>query len=139
MSLCGARFPVILIAAAALAVAGAAPRVASASVARGIVDAVLTQPGGRMDLATQTEALDQIGPKLRATYVRFIVSWAVAEPEQGVYDETYLAGVDQAVALAKERGVKVMITFAYVPKWASDSSSGTTTHSSTRGTTEVTR
>ena len=74
-----------------------------------------------MNAEVQAESLEQIGSKLRASYVRFVVSWAVAEPEQGVYDETYLAGVDRAVALAKANGMKVMITFAYVPRWASDS------------------
>ena len=78
--------------------------------------------GARFAPAVQEEALDQIGPKLGADYVRFVVSWADAQPtDQATYDETYLAGVDNAVTLAKARGVKVMITFAYVPRWASDS------------------
>ena len=104
-------------------VAGAAvPRIAKASVASGIADAVLTQAGPRFDPAIQEEALDQIGTELKSDYVRFVVSWADAQPvDRGTYDETYLAGVDNAVTLAKARGLKVMITFAYVPRWASDS------------------
>jgi hypothetical protein len=104
-----------------LGVAAVVPRDARASVARGIADPTLTQAGTRMDPAVQQEALDQIGPGLRASYVRYVVSWADAEPTQDAYDETYLAGVDNAINLAKARGVKVIITFAYVPAWASDS------------------
>lgn len=104
-----------------LTVAAVLPRVAHATVARGIADPTLTQPGPRMDAAVQTEALDQVGPKLGAAYVRVVVGWDSAEPSRGVYDETYLAGVQRVVDLAHARGVRVIITFAYVPKWASNS------------------
>ena len=116
-----------LLLALALVAGAAVPRTAKASVASGIADVVLTQAGPRFDPAVQEEALDQIGPKLGADYVRFVVSWADAQPvdpatvDPATYDETYLAGVDNAVSLAKARGLKVMITFAYVPHWASDS------------------
>ncbi len=103
-----------------LVAVGILPQVAGAAVASGIADPTLTQPGARMNATVQAEALDQIGPQLGASYVRFVVSWAAAEPVQGAYDEAYLAGVDQAVALAKTNGLKVIVTYAYVPKWASD-------------------
>lgn len=112
---------VALLLALALVTGAAVPRVAAASVARGIVDPILTQWGTRFDPAVQEEALDQIGPGLRASYVRYVVSWADAQPaDKDHYVETYLAGVDNAVSLAKARGLKVMITYSYVPRWASD-------------------
>jgi hypothetical protein len=115
-------FFVALLLALALVAGAAVPRIANASVASGIADPTLTLVGARFAPVVQEEALDQIGPKLGADYVRFVVSWADAQPtDQATYDETYLAGVDNAVTLAKARGVKVMITFAYVPRWASDS------------------
>ena len=114
-------FIVLLILATALAVACVAPRAARASVARGIADPTLTQVGPRLDPDTQAEAIDQIGAKLRASYVRFIVSWASAEPVKAdKYDEAYLASVENALALAQAQGLRVIVTFSDVPKWASD-------------------
>ena len=106
-----------------LAVVGVAPHAArAATVARGIADPTLTEPGARMGADVQTEAIEQIGSSnLRASYVRFVVSWAAAEPNpDGSGGEAYLAGVDKAVELAKANGLKVIITFAWVPQWASD-------------------
>ncbi len=114
-------FIALLILAAALLVACVAPRAARASVKRGIADPTLTQVGPRLDPATQAEALDQIGAKLRADYVRFIVSWASAEPNKAdPYDPVYLASVENALKLAQDQGLKVIVTFSDVPKWASD-------------------
>jgi hypothetical protein len=99
-----------------------APQIAAAKLAHGVADPTLTTPGSGMTEAGQTEALDQIGPQLGASYVRFVVSWAAAQPtSRAAYDESYLQSVDRAVALAKADGLKVIITFCYVPKWASDS------------------
>ena len=113
-------FVVLLIIATALVVACVTPRAARASVARGIVDPTLTQIGPRLDPDTQAEVIDQIGAKLRARYVRFIVSWASAEPGKDVYDGAYLASVENALALAHAQGLKVIVTFSDVPKWASN-------------------
>ena len=103
-------------------VLGAAARPAQARVARGVVDAMATLPGSRLDPAVQDEAIDQIGLNLHSTYVRFVVSWAAAEPDQqGVYDESYLASVDNAIDRSAADGLRVIVTYTYVPKWASDS------------------
>lgn len=114
-------FAVSVVAAAVLAAALTTAPV-YATVAKGIADPLLTQPGGQMDQATQDKALGEMQTSLRASYVRFVVYWANAEPSQaGVYDETYLAGVEHAVTQANSDGLKVIITFTAVPKWASDS------------------
>jgi hypothetical protein len=108
--------PLLLLAALAVV-----PQIAGAKLARGIADPTLTTPGSGMIESVQAEALDQIGPQLGASYVRFVVSWAAAQPiSRTAYDESYLQGVDRAVALAKADGLKVILTFCYVPKWASD-------------------
>jgi hypothetical protein len=112
---------VLLILATALVVACAAPRAARASVARGIADPTLTQVGPRLDPGTQAEAIDQIGAKLRASYVRFVVSWASAEPVKAdEYNEAYLASVENALKLAQDQGLQVIVTFSDVPRWASN-------------------
>jgi hypothetical protein len=114
-----ASLPFVL--AACLVAAGAAlgPGVASArTVARGIADTSIV----RMSPGDQAAALHEISSPLGATSVRFLVSWALAEPSRGAYDPAspYMSGVASAVAQAKADGLKVIITFTNVPKWASD-------------------
>jgi hypothetical protein len=111
---------VLLVTAAALLVLAAAARPAHAVVARGVVDAMSTLPGPRLAPSVQDEAVDQIGLNLHASYVRFVVSWAAAEPAGGEYDEAYLASVDHALQRASAEGLRVIITYTYVPEWASD-------------------
>ena len=101
--------------------AGAAlwPGVAGArTIGRGIADPyIISLPADQ-----QTATLHEIRSELRAGYVRFVVSWRDAEPQQGAYDPAsrYMAGVTSAVSQAQADGLKVIITFMYVPKWASD-------------------
>ncbi len=51
--------------------------------------------------------------KLRTEYgfnsLRFLVIWAGVEPEKGVFDETYLAGVEERIVWAKEAGLLVVL------------------------------
>jgi hypothetical protein len=113
---------VLLLIVALLAAAVAPCAARAATVARGIADPTLTQPGPRIVQEVQSEAITQMGPDhLQASYVRFVLSWADAEPDQdGVYDSTYLEGVTRAIDLANDEGLKVIVTFAYVPMWASN-------------------
>jgi hypothetical protein len=100
--------------------AAACPGVASArTVARGIADYAFTSISTTPD--QQTAMLRETRYELGATYVRFFVSWAAAEPERGPLDSTsnYMTGVASAVSQARQDGLKVMITFEYVPQWAS--------------------
>jgi hypothetical protein len=95
------------------------PGVASArTVARGVADPAIIS----MTADQQAAALHEIRYELGGTYVRFFVSWAAAEPQQGAYDpaSAYMTGVASAVSLARQNGLRVMITFQDVPKWASD-------------------
>ncbi len=108
--------------------AGAAvcPGVASArTVARGIADTAFTALSTTPD--QQAAMLHETRYELDATYVRFFVSWAAAEPQQPVlgqpvYDpnSAYMLGVASAVSQARQDGLKVIITFDKVPEWASD-------------------
>lgn len=70
----------------------------------------------------QTAALHEITYDLGATSWRLFVSWNFAQPQQGAYDPTsaYMTGVASAVTQAYADGLKVIITFYGVPKWASD-------------------
>jgi hypothetical protein len=117
----GSARAVALIAAATLLILVFSCSPALATAAKGIADPTLTTPGSRLTPTVQAKALQQMST-LHAQYVRFVVSWAAAEPSKaGVFDETYLSSVAHAVSLAQTDGLSVIITFAYVPKWASDS------------------
>jgi hypothetical protein len=70
----------------------------------------------------QGAVLSELAHKLRGSYVRFTVSWAQAEPQRGVYDLAYMGRIESAVALAHDNGLKVIITFWAVPRWASNTS-----------------
>jgi len=112
---------ILLVVVACLVATGAAlwPGVASAhTVARGVADSAITS----MTADQQAAALHEIRSELGGTYVRFFVSWAAAQPQQGAYDpgSAYMKGVASAVSLARQNGLRVMITFQGVPKWASD-------------------
>src|SRR5450830_1163178 len=113
--------PILLVVVACLVATGAAlwPGVASAhTVARGVADSAITSTTADQ----QAAALHEIRSELGGTYVRFFVSWAAAQPQQGAYDpaSAYMKGVASAVDLARQNGLKLMITFQDVPKWASD-------------------
>ncbi len=128
---------ILLVVVACLAAAGAAawPAMASArTVARGIADPNIIDMSNTSENNQQAAALQEIGGGLGATYVRFTVSWARAEPNdpagpQATYDpqapydpnSDYMAHVASAVSAANQDGLKVMITFYDVPEWAFNS------------------
>ena len=96
----------------------------AASVARGIADPSITA----MSPADQGTALNEIKHQLRASYVRFFVSWAQVEPTapvagQPVYDPTspYMTSLATAIDQAVNHDhLRVILTFQDVPQWASD-------------------
>lgn len=96
---------------------GVAP-VAAGAVARALVD---------VEMQDETEALQakhvhEIDAELRATYVRLTVLWSRAEPQKGVYNEALLASTDHLLDLAAAEGLRVVLTVAWTPEWASDQS-----------------
>ncbi len=121
----------ILAVAATLAAGAARPAAARAAVARGIADPSLTTL--TTDQATQfsNQQATLAGIQLvGASYVRIFVSWALAAPATQPVATTdpafsmssaYMQGVDNAITLACNDGLKVIVTFYQVPPWASDS------------------
>jgi hypothetical protein len=111
----------LLVVVVCLVAVGAAvrPAAAQASVARGIADpsfAYMVSPG------EQQPGIDEIRNNLGATYIRFFISWASAEPDRpSITNTTYMAQVASAVQIARLDSLKVIITFNEVPKWASAS------------------
>lgn len=72
------------------------------------------------DQATQESILNDYSRYLHAQVVRIAVTWPRAEPQQGVYDETYLGNIEAAVDAARLQGLRVMMLVYQVPQWASD-------------------
>jgi len=105
----------LLILVAVAAGAAVTPSASAATVARGLCEPYLP----RMEEVDQEALLRELKEDLRASYVRFMVSWRQAEPKEGEFDSTYMAGVASAVDLAESYDLKIIITFHDVPKWAS--------------------
>jgi len=106
-----------LLAAAPLGFAGARPPAAAASAARGLVDVHLLEVGHDERVRLFDDYV-----RLRVRYLRVGVAWKLAEPQAGVYDEAYLGALADVAALARERGIRLVITFSGTPWWASDRS-----------------
>jgi hypothetical protein len=54
----------------------------------------------------------------RVGWVREFVSWEVAEPSPGVYDEFYLANLRRQAEAFRARGIKVLLVVSATPGWA---------------------
>jgi hypothetical protein len=68
-----------------------------------------------VDPPTDVEhALDTIA-SLGARWVRFDLNWSIVEPARGEHD---WGRVDDFVAAARRRGLRVLATVAYTPPWA---------------------
>jgi len=97
---------------------------AGAAAARAIVDVELQNA----DEATQAVWVHEIATQLGARFLRLSVDWNRAEPEKGVYNETLLADTDRLLDLiarenlAQGTDLRVVITVAGTPRWASDES-----------------
>jgi hypothetical protein len=74
------------------------------------------------DPAAKAQVIAEIANELNTGWVRLIASWPSIEPTQGQYNEAVLTYLDDTIAKLHERGVKVVLTFLYVPRWASDTS-----------------
>jgi hypothetical protein len=120
-----ARKPRLALAAAALVVlmaglttAWAAPTAGARTVPRGLWDDTFVG----VSQAKQNAILHEIADQLHIGYVRLMAFWARAEPQQGAFDDDYLATVKQAVTAARAHGLKVIIATYETPEWAQDES-----------------
>ncbi len=96
------------------------PSAAGAAVGRGVMECDLDSPG--TDLTAKAGLINEAATDLKAAWVRQMVVWSLLEPTHGGYSDSYLANLDYTVSELHARGIKVLLTFCYVPRWASDSS-----------------
>jgi Cellulase (glycosyl hydrolase family 5) len=75
-----------------------------------------------VDKAKQDAILSEIADQLHVNVVRLMVFWDRTEPQRGVFDDTYLASVKQAVQAARAHGLTVILTTYETPEWAQDKS-----------------
>ena len=96
------------------------PSPAQGAVGRGLCVSELDNAGS--DVVARTTAIAEVADTLHTGWVRLVVNWSTLEPERGAYSGTYLAGLDVTVNELHAKGVKLVFTFVYTPRWASDSS-----------------
>ena len=127
------RFIVNLIAALLLALAALAVVSASgcgssssdrpsSSSSKGLMRGIWDDTFVGVDATKQNSILTEIADQLHANVVRLMVFWADTEPQKGVFDDTYLATIKQAITAARAHGLKVIITTYAPPAWAEDTS-----------------
>ncbi len=72
------------------------------------------------DRTRRAEVLDKIS-RSGARWVRLDVSWAMIQPQRGSFDlEWAVPLVDEVLAQAKRRGLRVLVTFWLTPAWANE-------------------
>jgi hypothetical protein len=101
-----------------LATAGACPPVAGATAQRALCQAPLID----LSPAERTARLTEMAAQLKARWLRVDVSWARAEPQQGIDNEAYLQAVYDTVAEARALGLKPLVMVLRTPTWAQDQS-----------------
>lgn len=79
---------------------------------------------GVNETLNQTRPTAQTAAELGAGWVRLWASWESAEPGRGSWDPHVLATMNQSVAAAKARGLKVLMVVQRSPAWASDGKGG---------------
>jgi hypothetical protein len=99
------------------------PSVTQHGLMRGLWDDTFVgQPGVPVDKAKQDAILSEIADQLHVNVVRLMVFWDKSEPQKGVFDDSYLAPIKQAVEAARAHGLKVILTTYAPPEWAQDKS-----------------
>jgi hypothetical protein len=58
--------------------------------------------------------------QLDAAVVRLTVFWRELEPQEGMFDENEIGVLGDAIDAARSHGLRVILTFYGVPRWASD-------------------
>lgn len=107
----------LLLSALLLFILTIAPAAGARAVPRGLADVNLFDESP----TERVQIMDEYA-QLRVSHLRMGLDWPRAETARGVYNETYLAAIDDIAALAHERGIKLVLTILYTPKWASDTS-----------------
>ena len=90
----------------------------SPALQKGIIDARLEQT---TDAAQRTATIHEIGPTLKARWVRLMVDWSALESQRGTYSPSPVARLDALVEGLHAAKVKVILTAARMPTWAQDS------------------
>ena len=96
------------------------PSPAQGAVGRGLCVVELT--GAVPDKTANAPLIADIADHLKAGWVRLTVSWATLEPTRGTYSAAYLSDLDYRVNALHAKGIKLVLTFLYTPRWASDPS-----------------
>ncbi|MFL5885350.1 MAG: cellulase family glycosylhydrolase [Thermoleophilaceae bacterium] len=71
--------------------------------------------------STQTQDANAMSD-LGVSWTRITLSWHDMEWSKGQYDSGYLANIDRAVNLARQKGVNIVMTVYQAPDWASGTS-----------------
>jgi hypothetical protein len=75
-----------------------------------------------VDKANQDAILSEIADQLHVNIVRLMAFRDKTESPRGVFVDSYLASIRQAVEAARAHGLKVILTTCSTPKWAQDRS-----------------
>lgn len=73
------------------------------------------QPGSPLVVQHREIALMQ---DAGVEWVRIVLNWYVAEPQQGRYDEAYFRGMEDLLARLQAAGLRVMLLVLATPPWA---------------------
>ena len=113
------RLAVAALALLAMACAGLVTIAPSApALQKGLIDDRLEHSA----VASQRAAIiHEIGPRLRARWVRLTVDWATLEAKRGTYSPSVVARLDALVDGLHAAHVKVIITTYRMPTWAQNS------------------
>ena len=97
---------------------GPAPAVADSPVARGLCDVDLPN----MTLAARLPVINELGTQLHVKYLRLVFDWPTAEPQRGHFNEQYFQNFSSIVNEARAKGMQVILTVVWTPRWASNQS-----------------
>ncbi len=79
---------------------------------------------GVVETLHQTKPTAQTASELGAGWVRIWASWESAQPAPDYWQPHIVAGMNQSVAAAKARGLKVLMVVQRTPAWASGGKGG---------------
>lgn len=95
-----------------------APALADSAVARGICDIQLPF----MAPAARLPVMNELGTELHVKYLRLVFDWPTAEPKRGQFNEQYFDTFSSMVDEARAKGMQVILTVCWTPRWASNTS-----------------